>query len=237
MVEGKGHGDRGGAAQKPILPEDRAKFRQLLAEEGKDLETAKELAMERASEVEQVASKANKAAEQIESVAEVVKKTNEDLERTAEHFRIVGDELEKRSKALNELTRDMEPKQDWNWKRLTWAAVSTLSGFGLAWFLRRKAPILNYAAAADTGSMAFGTWAPLRKHKAKGAAISGLAARWAHDQGDNLAGTFLEVGLATVSYSHAIFAVGEHAVEGFEAGYKAGMKKVKEVRQKEVTQK
>jgi len=122
-----------------------------------------------------------------------------------------------RHEALTDALRP-EEKKPWNWKRSIFAAVSGIGGAALAFFLHKKCPVLNYAAAAQTGTMAFDAM-DLKDHKIIGGCLSGVGARYAHDN-------FwpAEVALSGVSYGTGLFKISEGV-------YEAGVESIAQYRQ------
>lgn len=134
----------------------------------------------------------------------------------------IGQENEAMRRRLREVLDVEEPKRPWNWKRIAWATVSGSGGLALAWFLRTRQPILNHAASASLGMMAFERIRPLKGFKALGGAITGLSSRWAHDNFEAL-----EIGMAGAGYAYATFQIGEASADGFQDGWKKGVERIK----------
>lgn len=153
----------------------------------------------------------------LEELETVVLQSEETIDNMALAVKEIGQENEVMRKRLREILEVEEPKRPWNWKRILWATVSSGGGLALAFFLRKRQPIINHAASASLGMMAFERIKPLRGVKHLGGAITGLGSRWAHDNFEAL-----EVGMAGAAYSYATFQLGEMSVEGFKVGRKFG---------------
>lgn len=145
---------------------------------------------------------------------------------TIQNVDLAVKEIERENKAmhtrLREILEEEQPKRPWNWKRITWAVLSSASGLALAFWLRKKQPILNHAASASLGMMAFDRIKPLKGFKPLGGAVTGLGSRWAHDNFEPLS-----IGMAGATYAYAGFKLGEESAAAFKDGFSDRIKALK----------